>query len=1185
MAFLVNKANLRAILLTFKLQILCETWIVRPFIGFFVIWLLSSVLAFRCAAADDPEMFGIVPTILQPEVAKQLGLTALQEDRIEALMESRRNEALDLASQIRNLPPGERPSKMRDLVRDFERQCAAVLTLQQRSQMERLRVSAQGLTSLADPDIAQTLELSGGQSEQIQSILGARSQLTRELGGQELADAEIQRRLRKLLTQSQWSTWQAVAGQSAKRPSGSATDPNADPTLESDNNNAASDPEASVLEPTMVPQIEIENVPPDSASTSSAKETDDESGLKKKEFPNSDQVIARNMEAPLTLNFKATPWEQVLQWIANEAELSVQADVYPPGTFTYRDPYRTYTIGESLDLMNGVLLSKGYRLVRRQRSLMVIDLGNGESPEIVRGLIRELAQLVPPEELDQRGEYDLVKCLFVLSRLSPEEAQKEIQLLIGPEGSIVPLTSAGQILVTETAGKLKLIREMLSRVENPQNARGSKIVTIPLKYVTAEELLSVARPLLGLKEESNQSEDLNLSTDAFGNTLYATGSTDKLQKLSDFVALMDVKPDSSGPASVTVEQPTLRTHPILSSDPETALNVLQTLLAGSSNVRIALEPKTNSIVASGVQADHKLIVETLKELAGQNSSFNVIPLVRIDTQAAVLTLEKFFGKTSGKEGDSTTGPIFFGDVASRTIMIKGSPQQVEQVKDLISKLEEAGPQSDFLGKTVRVLPMSGKSADRALEQIQYLWEAKKKKNRIQIRLPAAESEKSDKNVPPNRQQDTIEPSALNRKHEQSRNRSFRFIATVIESDNETSIAEQKDSADSNLPDNNKVDDEATANLGSDIVVFRGPNGLIVTSEDPDALEEFEQLARMVTEQMNLGGTEPTVFYLKFVSAKGAAELLKSILAGESASSSGGGGGGILGSVLGEMGGGLVGSLLGGGGGASMSNSISGGMASGEVSMTADPRLNCLVVRANTSDLDLIADLLETIDQEDSPIKIETSGKVRLIPVVNNKVEEIAAVVKQVFADRIAAPPNAGGQQRQPSPQEFIEALRGGGGRGGRGGGGTSELKQATMTIGTDPKNNTLIVSSSQSLYDEVEALVRMLDQAALEKEEKVEVIQLDGSVNATVLQNALRATFGSQAKSTTVANASTANPSAVKSNTPPAGGGFDPAGAAQRAEFFRQFQGGGRGGAPSGFGGGASGGTGGGRGGGNRGGR
>ncbi len=1160
-------------------------------------FLLASQSFFACGvfASDDPEMLGVLPLILKPEIAQQMALSPSQQDRIAEVIESRRGEALDLASQLRALPPAERPNKMRDMVREIEKRGAAVLNLQQRSQMERLRISEQGLSTLADPDVAQTLELSAGQAEQVQLILGLRGQLSRELGGEAAASAEIDRRLRAQLTPSQWSTWQAMAGQSANKPAGAvnteagSTGSSTASSSENQKSSPAIAPSGASQGPALAPNQTDSRAAASMPVEQGQAVLQSESQERNAKAPSVDEMIAKSMEVPLTLNFKATPWEQVLQWIAGEAELSLQADTYPPGTFTYRDPYRTYTVAEALDVMNGVLLSKGYRLVRRQRSLMVIDLGNGESPEVVRGLIRELAQLVPPEELDKRGEYELLKCLFVLSRQSPEEAQKEIMLLIGPEGSTVPLPSASQILVTETAGKLKLIREMLSRVENPDNVRGSKIVTIPLKYVTAEEVLAVARPLLGLKEGTNQSDDLNVSTDTFGNTIYATGSPDKLQKLSDFVLQIDVKPDASGPTSVTIEQPTLRTHRILSSDPDTALSVLQTLLAGSANVRMALEPKTNSIVASGTQADHKLIIDTLAELAGQNSSFNIIQLNRIDTQSAILTLEKFFGKTSGKEGDATGGPIFFGDLASRTIMVKGSPQEVEQVKDLISKLEETGPQADLLGKSVRVLPMTGKNADRALEQIQYLWEAKKKKNRIQIRLPASEAPKPPEDTIREAQPEVRAPYASYQKAKNRSGGTARFVATQIAASSEpanTSTDAVGVKADGQPSDNSTPLEQVNENEGADIMIFRGPNGLIVTSDDPEALEEFEQLARMVTEQMSFGPTEPTVFYLKFVSAKAASELLNSILTGEASSSGGGSGGGLLGSVLGEVGGGLVGSLLGGGGGGSDVSTISGGMATGEISMTADPRLNCLVVRANSADLDLISDLLETIDQEDSPTKIETSGKVRLIQVVNNSVDEIAAVVKQVFADRIAAAPNSGGggggQQRQPSPQEFMEALRGGGGRGGRGGGASSELKQATMTVGTDVKNNTLIISSSQNLYDEVVELVTMLDQAALEKEEKVEVVQLDGSVNATVLQNALRATFGAQAKSTNVAaTASNSSSSSGSSNSPSSSsgppsssGGFDPAAAAQRAEFFRQFQGGGPGGfgsrgsgGPPGFGG------------------
>jgi hypothetical protein len=85
---------------------------------------------------------------------------------------------------------------------------------------------------------------------------------------------------------------------------------------------------------------------------------------------------------------------------------------------------------------------------------------------------------------------------------------------------------------------------------------GTKILTLPLKHVTAEEVLAIARPLLGLPDDVNQSSDIRMSTDTFGNTIFATGASDKLQLLKDAVAQVDSAPEDAGAAAAAVEQPT-----------------------------------------------------------------------------------------------------------------------------------------------------------------------------------------------------------------------------------------------------------------------------------------------------------------------------------------------------------------------------------------------------------------------------------------------------------------------------------------------------------------------------------------------------------------------------------------------------------------------------------------------------
>ena len=87
----------------------------------------------------------------------------------------------------------------------------------------------------------------------------------------------------------------------------------------------------------------------------------------------------------------------MIQWFAEQAEFSLIMPDPPTGTFNYTDPYRTYTPEEALDVLNGVLLTKGFTLVRSGRNLFVIDVESNKIPP-------PLVQEVPLAELDQRPE-------------------------------------------------------------------------------------------------------------------------------------------------------------------------------------------------------------------------------------------------------------------------------------------------------------------------------------------------------------------------------------------------------------------------------------------------------------------------------------------------------------------------------------------------------------------------------------------------------------------------------------------------------------------------------------------------------------------------------------------------------------------------------------------------------------
>ena len=182
----------------------------------------------------------------------------------------------------------------------------------------------------------------------------------------------------------------------------------------------------------------------------------------------------------LRFQFTFTPWKDVLNWFAKQADLSLDMGAGPPpGTFNYTDSHQ-YTPTEAIDLLNSDLLTKGYTLVRHNRLLMLINLEDG-IPE-------NLVTTVPVNSLDGRGEFEVVRVIFDLDKVKPEDVEGEIKKLLGPQGKIISLGKSRQIAVTETAGRLRAIRAMLARLEGTDGTIGGGLRAIELKFARPEDV-------------------------------------------------------------------------------------------------------------------------------------------------------------------------------------------------------------------------------------------------------------------------------------------------------------------------------------------------------------------------------------------------------------------------------------------------------------------------------------------------------------------------------------------------------------------------------------------------------------------------------------------------------------------------------------------------------------------------
>lgn len=849
----------------------------------------------------------------------------------------------------------------------------------------------------------------------------------------------------------------------------------------------------------------------------------------------------------LSFNFSGVTWPAVLEWFADEADLALQLDQIPVGSWTFADPTRKYSVSEALDVINLALLKRGYCLVRRGRMLQVIDLEQQNADK----LISELAELVRPEQLEDRGRSDIVSCVFPLGSMTADSAKEELALMVGPWGRVIVLDSARQVKVTEAADKLIAIRDLLKQASTAD----TDVVEIVLEHRAADEILELARPLLGLEPGENSSEEIRISVGLFGDRLYAAGLPGKTGLLEKLVEKADqplTSTESEDGAELTT--PVFQTHTVRTADSATVFDVLQTLLAGTPDARIAIDPKTNAIVAWARPETQQVIVKSIMEMEGSGQDFKVIDLKRLDPAQALLTINKFFGIT--EEGGE--GPIVDGDPTTGKLWIRGTTDQISLVEKLLVELE-GGDSLGTLSEKVRILPYTGRAAEEALGQVEALWPVTGRVNKIRTISPSRRGSGGAPNSETPRTQQrpgaVIEaPDARSTPKPKANAARYRFVNEPVSPQSPTAQTpgtEIPATPEVASPSDTRTAPQTTINVGgADIVVQFTPAGMIIASDDTAALDAFQSLMDSVAAPSALASDLPTIIWLKYIKADVAAELISSVLGGAESSISS-----AVDSVAGGLGGGMLGLLGGlgglGGGGGDTSASKSVLTSTGSVNIVPDARLNALIVQANAVDLQMIELILEKVDIAESPEDIEIAAKPALIPVIYQEADDVANIVKSLLGDRIAGAQSAGGRGGggQPSPQEFIAALRGGG-RGGRGGGGDSGTSEPSkISIAVDAKSNSLVVIATPQDFKEIEELVRKLDQSSMVNEETIMTYSTNGSVNPDVMKLALESILGTQASSTSDASKSGSSTSGSTQRT--GSTGSSAAEIQQRIEAFR----------------------------------
>ena len=1005
------------------------------------------------------------------------------------------------------------------------------------------------LALVVDSEVAAQLELTQAQTDDLYDLLDRREEAalgvamrSKDLTPDQLREKllplriQSQKEMAELISTSQLAKLEEIAAQRdnpsyESSPSENAPDPVTDPVAEavdSEPGEAEAEAEATETEAT-------EKEPTESAAAE--PKVVEPKTVEPKTVEPLEPYVAPSLptDGKMLFNFRYQPWQEVLDWFAEQSDLSLVLEAPPSGTFNYTDS-RRYTPAEALDILNSVLLIKGYTLVRRDRMLVLVNLEDGIPPNLVTD--------VSLDDLDQRGEYELVRVLFHVRNMTPEVAAEEINRMVGPQGSVVVLPRAGMLQVTETAGRIRAIQKVVQAVERPDLSQVGAIRPFDLEHTEPANVLPVLRQMLGIPGDAFSTPEgtLQVAIDTSSSRrILAFGTPEMMTRLGEVLQLVDV-PSAK---ETLVETLQLEVYSVNQSDPEAVLLVLQTLLAEEPGTRLTTDPQTGNLVALATPSNHATIRATLSQMQNDARQIEVIPLASVDPQLALLTITKLFGIVPSDKGGKVDPrlPVIDADLTTRSLLVRASRSQIEQIHLLLDKMGES-EDSVFSASdrgNVRLLPLSASEARAAVTQLDKIWPSIRS-NPVRLVAPAtairayrpADMPPGDVRLPetpfdwdqlvPPTTQGSASPVDRGASYQPSRPAKLSRFQLASEQKLVADEPKEKSSAERTTPPRSNAP----------ILVAPGPNGLLIASDDLEALDAYERLIEATTSQAGGRDREYAVFYLKHAKANAAADTLQKIFGGTSASGDGLLGG-IASAALGDLGGGMMGDLLGlgGGGGAAAT-----GFSSAAVDIVTDIRLNALIVYALPDDIDKIFRLLQVLDQQSGPTEVQTDGIARLIPVLNTSAEQVAEVIKQVYSDRMNAGPGG-----QPSPKDMMKAMM----QGGKNGKGGQTQEAPKMSISVDVRSNSLVVRAPEALFAEIEKLVHQLDSEQLDSTQSTQIVSLKFS-NSSAVKEALASILGDQAISSTTAS------QALGNNNKAAGGNSAADTARNQQEMIRRIQ-------------------------------
>jgi len=833
-----------------------------------------------------------------------------------------------------------------------------------------------------------------------------------------------------------------------------------------------------------------------------------------------DLKLQRLGDGEVRFNFRGAPWPVVLKELASVAHLNLDWQELP-GDYLNFVTTRSYKIDEARDVINRHLLARGYSMILHDEMLSVVSLKK------IKELNPAVVPEVTPEQLGKLMPHEYVRTSFVLDTLIAKELEEQLKPLISPEhGRLNAVASLNRLEAMDTVANLRQIQKYLE-MEKSDIGQDRVMQEFFLKHTRASETLVQLQDLLGIKRTAEVSgaanpqmqqqmqqmmqrmqqqqqqkkggaagaappQEVRLIVNSRSNSIMATAPPNKMAIISQAIKSLDVGVEPSKSLFHSIDR--MQTYRLAAIDPETLVKMLEDLGGLEIGTQLEVDKKNKAIIAKASMTDHLMIRKLITKLDGSGRRFDVIKLRRLDAVDVAGSIKFMMGGEEEKKDNKRSRYGWYGsygssnqkeekedkfrvdaDMDNNRLLLWANDIELDSVEGLLVKLGEIRAPGQNRNKVRLLEAVSPEDSEKVLERLRKIW-PNIAPNELILPEPVETPEKDD---PAEEQKDAkAEPKTAARSN-LPRLQLANFYeekAAAKEPAAETPVdAGSADTA------NNQQAERPAGSRKADappISIRRTHDGrLVISCDDPAALDVLEDLMADIAPPPKTY----KVFFLKYASAFWVSMNLEDFFKEEDDDD--------------KQRRPYWYYDYGSEDKKDETRSLS---KRKKLKFIVDTDTNSIMVRGgDSSQWRTVEELIEMYDKA-LPPNSRNVRHVRIFKLRHNSAKDVSQAIKDVYRDLLSA--NDKALENQPKKQTNIRYADM------YSDDDKDELSQGRfkgdLSIGVDPKTNTLIVSATEAILHNVGLMVDELEASAAPLEASMQVVKLrPGMDSAAIHEN------------------------------------------------------------------------------------